>query len=124
MNFNLLGFIFIVICFLGFYLSYLYGRKTRKFLWREYLAIIILPLLCVIYLSIFVDIRILNLFLLSGFVGFLLEYVIGLTFHKTLNRRLWEYKFYSINGYTSLLTVPVWGMAGIVFWLIGKMLNL
>jgi len=117
MDFNFLGFIFIAICFLGFYLAYLYGRKTRKFRWSEYLAIIILPLFCVAYLSIFVDLRILNLFLLSGFVGFLLEYAVGLTFHKTLNIRLWEYKFYSIDGYTSLLTIPVWSIAGIVFWL-------
>lgn len=124
MDFNLLGFIFIVICFVGFYLAYLYGRKTKKFRWSEYIAIIILPVLCVAYLSIFVDVRILNLFLISSFVGFFFEYIFGLTYEKTLNRKLWVYQRLSVGGYTSLLSIPLWGIGGVIFWLISKMLNL
>lgn len=112
------------ICFLGFYFAYLYGHKTKKFRWSEYLAIIFWPLASVFILSILIDIRILNLFLISSFVGFFLEYIIGLTYHKTLNKKLWEYKRYSVGGYTSLLSLPLWGIGGVIFWLIAKMLNL
>jgi len=123
-NLNFLFFIFIIICFIGFFLAYLYGRNTIRFYWREYIAIIFLPILCVVYLVIFIDWRILNLFLLSALVGFMLEYIIGLTYHKTLNRRLWKYKRLSVGGYTSLLTLPIWGVAGIIFWMLAKTLNL
>ena len=75
-------------------------------------------------MAVYIDIRILNLFIISSFTGFFLEYVIGLTYHKTLNRRLFEYKKFSINGYTSYLSIPIWGVAGVVFWFIAKMLNL
>lgn len=123
-NINFLGAIFILITLLGFYLAYLYGRKTKRFRWSEYIAIIILPIILVIVLAIIVDSRILSLFVVSCAVGFFLEYLVGLVYHKTLNRRLWEYKRLSINGYSSLLSIPIWGVAGCVFWFIGKMLGL
>jgi len=124
MTIDFLASIFIAICFFGFYLAYLYGHKTKNFRWNEYFAIIILPILCVVMMAIFVDIKILNLFIISSFTGFFLEYVVGLTYHKTLNRRLWEYKKFSINGYTSYLSIPIWGIGGVFFWFIAKMLNL
>lgn len=124
MNLNLLFFVFLSVCLVGFYLAYLYGRKTWRFHWGEYIAIIILPILCLVYLSVFYDLRILTLFLISSFLGFFLEYVIGLTYHKTLNRRLWKYHKYSVGGYTSLLSLPLWGIGGVVFWLLGSALGL
>ena len=96
MDFNFLGLAFISICLVGFYLAYLYGYKTKKFRWSEYLSIIIFPLLGVIYLSIFVDLKILNLFLISSFAGFFFEYIFGLTYEKTLNKKLWVYKRLSV----------------------------
>ena len=124
MNINLLAFVFLVVCFLGFYLAYLYGHKTRRFRWREYFALIFLPIGCVVYLAISVNILILNMFLVSAFVGFLLEYIIGLAYHKSLNKRLWKYHKFSVDGYTSLLSIPIWGIGGVVFWLISEMLGL
>ncbi|MCX6720319.1 MAG: hypothetical protein NTW11_00750 [Candidatus Staskawiczbacteria bacterium] len=123
-NISLLGAIFILITLAGFYLAYLYGRKTKKFRWSEYVAIVIWPILAIIVLSIIVDIKIFSLFIISCAVGFILEYIVGLAYHKTLNKRLWEYKRLSVNGYTSLLTIPIWGVAGCVFWFIGKMVGL
>ena len=124
MNIPLLSIIFLGLCFLGFYLAYLYGHKIKKFRWSEYFALIILPILCVLYLSIFYDIRILSLFIISSFVGFFLEYIIGFAYHQTLNKRLWKYKRLSVNGYTSLLSIPLWGIGGVVFWLISEMVGL
>ena len=126
MDYNLtyVGFTFIVICLAGFYLAYLYGHKTRRFRWSEYLAIIIWPLVCIALLVYVYGSKILTLFLVSAVLGFFLEYIIGLTYEKTLNSKLWVYKRLSIQGYTSLLSVPIWGIAGIVFYFISKMIGL
>jgi len=120
----LLGFIFILITFTGFYAAYLYGRKTKEFKWSEYAAIMIWPILFVVALAYFIDMRIVSLFIVSIFVGFVLEYILGFTYHKVLNRRLWTYGRLSIGGYTSLLTLPMWGVAGVIFWFISKMVGL
>jgi len=119
-----LGFIFVVITFVGFYLAYLYGRKTKSFRWSEYIAIIIWPLLTVLGLAYFVSSKILSLFLISALAGFALEYIIGLTYYKTLNRRLWTYGRLSVGGHSSLLSIPLWGVAGVMFWFIAKMVGL
>ena len=118
------GFIFIVVSLVGFYLAYLYGRKTKRFKWTEYGAILAGPVLSIIILAVLIDIKILTLFLVSASVGFLLEYIVGLTYHKTLNKRLWRYERLSIDGYSSLLSVPIWGIAGVIFWFLGKMVGL
>lgn len=120
----LLGVLFIIIDMVGFYLAYLYGRKTKKFRWSEYVSIIIFPIIGVIALAYFVDIKILSLFIISSFVGFGLEYLLGLTYHKTLNKKLWEYKRLSVDGYTSLLSIPIWGVVGVSFWFISKLIGL
>ncbi len=109
------------VCLAGFYAAYLYGRKTKKFRWSEYEAIILVPILCTFILAYVYGVVILYDFLVSAIVGMLLEYTIGFVYHKTLNQRFWIYTRYTIgNGYTSWLTLPFWGFAGIVFWLIGK----
>jgi len=118
------GTIFISIVLMGFYLAYVYGHKTRKFRWSEYIAIIIWPVLCVILMAIFIDIKVLVMFLISSGIGFILEYILGFTYHRVLNKRLWKYKRLSVGGYTSLLTIPIWGVAGVVFWLLSKMIGL
>jgi len=123
-NLSLLGFIFTIITFAGFYTAYLYGRKTKYFKWREYIAIIIWPILSVLALTYFVDVKILSLFFVSSFVGFALEYILGFAYHKTLNKRLWEYRRLSIGKYTSFLTLPIWGIAGVFFWFLSKMVGL
>jgi uncharacterized membrane protein len=120
----LLGIIFIFIDLLGFYLAYLYGRHTKIFRWSEYAAIIIFPIIGVFIFAFIFDFRILSLFIISCLAGFSLEYIIGLTYHKTLNRKLWEYKRLSVGGYTSLLSIPMWGVVGVTFWFLGKIVGL
>jgi uncharacterized membrane protein len=125
MNYEIiLGFIFLIVNLIGFYLAYLYGYKTKKFRWREYIAIIILPVASVFSLALLYGDKIISLYVLSCAIGFFLEYVIGLTYEKTLNKKLWVYKRLSVRGYTSLLSVPIWGVAGVVFWFLSKMVGL
>jgi hypothetical protein len=122
-NYFLMLAIFLSATFLGFYLAYLYGRKTTKFRWSEYAAILAVPLLCTLFLAYLYGEIIIELFFISSVFGFWLEYIVGLTYHKTLNKRLWIYQRYSIGGYTSYLSLPIWGYAGILFWLLGKTLG-
>ena len=109
---------------LGIYLAYLYGRKTKRFLWREYFALLSAPILGSLGLAFFYGTKIIYFFLVCGLVGFILEYNIGKAYHKTLNRRLWTYGKYSVGGYTSPLTFPMWGICGIVFWMLSRSMGL
>ena len=109
---------------LGFYAAYLYGRHTRKFRWREYAAMLTIPVACSIGLAYLFGPRVILFFLYSSVLGFILEYGVGFAYHKTLNRRLWTYSRLSINGYTSWLTLPIWGVAGVIFWLLSRSLEL
>lgn len=119
-----LGIFFIFITLVGFYSAYLYGRRTKQFLWREYWAIVIWPLLSVLAFAYFVDVKIIILFLVSCLVGFLFEYLTGLTYYLTLSKRLWVYSRLSIGGHTSLLSIPLWGIAGVLFWYISVFVGL
>lgn len=121
---TILGLVCSSICLVGFYLAYLYGRCTKKFLWKEYVAIIVWPLLSVIILMFFIGIDLLKLFVISMIVGTIFELLLGFVYEKVLNQKLWKYNQFSIKGYTSLLSIPLWGIAGVVFWSIGKIVGL
>ncbi|MFA5925675.1 MAG: hypothetical protein WC831_01970 [Parcubacteria group bacterium] len=122
-NYFLILAVFLGVTFFGFYLAYLYGRKTVKFHWSEYIGILITPTLFTIFLAYLYGEKVIELYFISSIFGFWLEYIIGFSYHKTLNKRLWIYQRYSIEGYTSYLTLPIWGYGGILFWLLGKSLG-
>lgn len=119
-----IGIFCVIISLVGFFLAFLYGRKTKKFRMSEYLAILIGPLLSVCLLVYIYGIKILILFLESSIIGFCFEYLFGFLYHKVLNKRLWNYYRFSLNGYTSFLSMPLWGIAGIIFWSIAKIIGL
>lgn len=108
----------------GFYIAYLYGHKVKRFRWSEYIALLILPTLFVFISAYYIDRKILIFFILSSAAGFFMEYMIGLAFHKTLNRKLWRYERLSVGEYTSLLSIPVWGIAGVMFYFLSKIIGL
>jgi len=121
---TLFWYIFVILGFLGFYLAYLYGRKTTKFRWSEYIAMIILPILFILFLSFYFDIKILYMFLISSAVGFIAEGLTGFVYDKVLNKRLWTYNHLNIKGYTSFLSIPLWGIVGVIFWFLSKLIGL
>ena len=115
MNIDTLSFLwgaFLIIILTGFFLAYLYGKKTKRFRWSEYFAIIIWPILAIFAFAYFIDIKIINLFIASSVFGFVFEYIAGLAYHKTLGKKLWEYNRFNLHGYTSLLSLPLWGIVG------------
>lgn len=82
------------------------------------------PILGVLVLSYFEGIRILLYFLICGVIGFILEIRLNLNFEKILGEKFYIYKKLTLKGYSSILTLPFWGTAGIVFLTIAKMLRL
>lgn len=124
MKITLLWYIFLTLSFLGFYLAYLYGRETTQFRWSEYIAMIITPILFIVFLIIYYDFAILKMFIASSIIGFVGEGIAGFVYDKVLNRRLWTYNRLSIKGYTSFLSIPLWGIAGVIFWFISKLVGL
>jgi len=123
-QFLIISLSFCFLSFFGFLASYLYGRKTRNFRWIEYFALLSVPVLCSLGLAYFFGSKIILLFISSSITGFIFEYGLGLAYHKTLNKRLWVYNVSSLNGYTSWFTLPMWGVAGVLFWLASKTLGL
>jgi uncharacterized membrane protein len=64
------------------------------------------------------------MFLVSSLIGLVGEYLIGFIYYKVLNEKLWVYKRLTLNGYSSLLSMPLWGIGGVVFWFLSKLLGL
>src|SRR3989338_6272506 len=93
----------------GMILAYFYGRHTKKFLWREYLAMFALPLLGIIFFTYYIGINVLVVFILGVIILPVLEWIFGFTYYKILGSHLWVYERYSWRGrHTSWLTLPVW----------------
>lgn len=121
---TILFWVFVSLGLIGFYLAYLYGRRTTQFRWSEYLGMITLPILFILFLGFYFDVKVLYMFLISSIVGFIAEGLIGFVYDKVLDKRLWTYNRLDIKGYTSLLSIPLWGIAGIVFWFLSKLIGL
>lgn len=106
---------------IGLFLAYLYGRHTKNFLWREYFAILAFPLLGIIGLVLKLGWVPLKIFVAASLIGPILEWLVGFFYHKTMGSHLWLYERYPLPGrYTSWLTLPIWGMGLLLFWLILK----
>ncbi len=124
MSEDLLPLALTLFCLFGMYCAYLYGRHSKEFRWREYVALLAAPVTGCLGLAYFYGPKLILFFLVSCVVGLFLEYGIGKLYHKTLNRRLWTYSRLNIGGYTSWLTLPMWGIAGVVFWLLARIIGL
>jgi len=114
----------LLVMFGGFSFAYRYGHKTKKFRLREYVAIIVWPIVAVIILALVYGGKILSLYCVSALFGFFAEYGFGFLYEKVLNSKLWTYHRLSVGGYTSLLSIPVWGAAGVIFWVLSKVVGL
>lgn len=90
--------------------------KSSHFTFIRYFYLLLLPLvgtLGTFYIGGFSAIKV---FFLFAFLGPLLEWCIGFAYHLIVGQKLWTYHRYSVTGYTSILTIPLWGLAGILFY--------
>lgn len=105
--------------FAGLVVAYLYGRKTRNFLWHEYFIMLSAPFISTVVLVYLYGIKVIIIFIV-GAIGFtLLEWLLGFFYHKTMGAHLWIYERYTLPGrYTSYLGLPFWGFGAVLMWLI------
>lgn len=123
--------LFLLLIVLSFFLSYWIARilfvpkkktkRTDSSLLKKEFVFVFFPLLAIGIMNYF-DSTILHRYLLFCFVGTLCEFLIGFSYHRTVGQRLWTYHRFSLNGYTSLLAIPFWGVGGLLFYLITKIL--
>lgn len=113
---NYLGFLFLILTSFGYYFAYLHAHRNHRFNWFGFVSIIIWPMLYVVFLAALNGNKVLLLFFLSGLIGLFLEYGLGWIYYKLEGKKLWKYSQWNINGYISWLCIPVWAIAGVIFW--------
>lgn len=94
-----------------------YGKELHRFNWKEYLLMLLFPTIGLLGLVYVIGRSILMLFLVSAFLAPFGEWLVGYLYHRAFGARLWVYQRYSINGYTSLLVMPLWGFVSVAFFL-------
>lgn len=107
-------------------LQKLYYYITRKkfvplqFSFGRFLYYLSVPLSGVIILYFLEGIQIVESFFIFSLVGTFIEWLIGYFYEKIIGKPLWTYHIFSLQGHTSLLAMPLWGLAGVLFWLLAK----
>ncbi len=91
--------------------------KAYHFTIGRYVFLLILPLIGSIVIYHLQGISILRAFLFFAVIGPIFEWAVGFAYKQIMGRNLWSYYRYSINRHTSLLAIPFWGLAGILFYL-------
>ena len=86
----------------------------------RYLFLLLFPILATLFIFSRVGTDVVTVFVAFAVVGTFLEWLVGFSFHMVVGHRLWTYYRLNINTYTSLLAIPLWGLAGVLFWLLAK----
>lgn len=106
----------------------LYSRFTKKknesntFLWSKYLFLLLFPLLTVLIITYLTSLNVLKVFFIFSIAGPILEWLIGFSYYTVVGHRLWSYHKYDITYYTSWLTIPLWGLGGVIFYFLAKII--
>lgn len=110
-------------------LSKLHYRLTRKhykehhFSLAKYLFYLSFPLLGALLIVLFGNFSLLKVFLVFSGLGTFFEFLGGFAYQRVVGQRLWTYHRLSLGGYTSLLSLPLWGMAGVAAALVSEALK-
>lgn len=104
------------------YLVYNRHFKEYHFKFSRYLFYLLFPTLAIIFSFIYTSSTVIYIFLIFSLVGTALEWLAGFAYHMVVGQRLWTYHRFSIGGYTSFLSLPLWGLGGILFWLLQKLI--
>lgn len=104
-------------------LSKIYFRSHGKhqvvhFKLSRYFFLFLTPFLGVVLMSYIADSSVWKFFFIFMILGTILEYCVGYSYQKVVGQRLWKYNKYSLGGHTSLLAVPLWGLCGVLVYLL------
>lgn len=98
--------------------------KERHFTLGGYAFSLIFPLIVLFIIYGHLGSSIFYIFITSALLGTLLEWIAGWWFHGVMGVRLWTYHRYTIKRYTSFLSIPLWGMAGVFLSLIVRLFTM
>jgi uncharacterized membrane protein len=98
-------------------------HQVVHFKLSRYFFLISMPILIMLLMSYLVSASILKYFIFFAAIGTILEYCIGYSYQMIVRQRLWTYNRYSIQGYTSLLSIPLWGLFGALLYLLAKTIS-
>lgn len=114
----------IILSVAGCCVAYLYGKGSPGFGLDKYVAILMVPSLSCLGMSYFYGVDVIYFYVVAAVAGFIIEYVVGFTYKMVFGERMWTYHIYSVNGYTSYLSPPAWGVVGVTFFLLSKVIGL
>lgn len=118
---------FFTLIILGFSLEVLFSKfyykltknpyKKHHYSFAKYIYFLILPILVILYFIQDSQLNLIAILLSFSLFGTLAEWLIGFFYHRIVGQRLWTYHRYSITSYTSFLSIPMWGLSGLIFYL-------
>lgn len=97
-------------------------HRIVHFKLKRYFFLLSIPLVSTLFMTYLLSYSIVFAFIGFALVGAFLEYCIGYSYHVIVGQRLWTYHKYNINTYTSWLTLPFWGLCGVMIFLISRAL--
>ena len=112
----IMGSLGLEVVLLNGYSKYIQRIKPGYSLWK-YLYFFVAPLLIVLYFIQNTEINFLRVTLGFALVGTAAEWLLGFFYDKIIGQRLWTYHHHPITKYTSWLSIPLWGLAGSIFYL-------
>lgn len=104
------------------YFVYKKNFKEYHFKFSRYLFYLLFPILAIIFSFIYTGSTAIYIFIVFSLIGTALEWLAGFAYHMIVGQRLWTYHRFSIGGYTSFLSLPLWGLGGVFFWLLQKLI--
>lgn len=125
-------FLIIILCaavleFVFFWMSkYIYGAHFRRHLSPKLVSVSasLIPVWGLIFLLSKQNIGYIKIFLVSAFVGTLLESALGRFLYNILGKPVWKYSFGRIGKFTSWISIPYWGGAGLLFLYLAKLVGI
>lgn len=97
------------------------GYKKYHYSAGRYLFFLLFPATALVFVVMNLGWEIVNVFAAFSVIGTFLEWLSGFSYHMSVGQRLWSYHRYGIGAYTSFLSVPLWGLGGVLFWLLVEM---
>lgn len=111
---------FLIEAFISQFHFLTYRKKFKKYNYKfsRYLFYLFFPLLALLFSLFFTGTKVIHVFFVFSILGTFLEWLAGFAYHMVMGQRLWTYHRFSLTTYTSWLSVPLWGIAGVFFWLL------
>jgi len=127
---GLVIFLFLIIIgviFEGITSQWYYKHKKKSFRKQfhliRYMYLLLFPIIGILVSLFLGGQTAFKTFIIFALLGPLLEWCIGFSYQNIVGQKLWTYHRYAIAGNTSLLAIPFWGLAGVLFYYLARIIN-